>query len=141
MCIEELFYGAWVLVDGDESPCQVIGFGGQEVTCLYPHRVRHDVLLSDLRPLVLCSSVLSLFGFIRAKGENVWLRRAGDMRLTVGLRERHGSEECRRCAISGKIACWNEEVRYMHELQRWWNDRVYFPFGIQLDLLYDGGNG
>jgi len=138
MCIEELFVGAWVLADGDVEPCRVLGYDGAAVTCLCADGVRRRILLSDLRPFAVTSSVLRGFGFREAKGDNVWLMGAGDMRLTVGLRMRYGVEECRRCAIGGRIVCWNEEVRSVHELQRWWNERVYFPFGVSLDLVWHG---
>lgn len=130
MCIEELFVGAWVLYGG--GPVRVVSVGGERIGL----SGGADAVLSDVRPLPITSAVLCGFGFRQAKGDNVWLRNVGDMRLTVGLRVHHGVEECRRCAIGGRIVCWNEEIRYVHELQRWWIDRVYKPFGVFLELAY-----
>lgn len=130
---EEIIYGAWVRIKDDGSPVQVISFDEENVAVVGDGDIR-ATRIEDLRPLEIGSQLLEGFGFRRAKGDNVWMRQAGDMRLTVSLRMRFGVEECRRCAISGKIACWNEEIRFMHELQRWWNDRVYFVFDIPLEL-------
>lgn len=136
---EEMIYGAWVRMRDDVSgtPAMVVSFEDEAVdlACagdMYP------AALGDLEPLWLDSAMLEGFGFRRAKGDNVWFVTSGDMRLTVALRMRHGREECRRCAISGKIACWNEEIRFVHELQRWWNERVLFPFDIPLNLEWHG---
>lgn len=130
---EEIIYGAWVRIKDDGGPVQVISFDEENVAVVGDGDIR-ATRIEDLRPLEIGSQLLEGFGFRRAKGDNVWMRQAGDMRLTVALRMRHGKEECRRCAISGKIACWNEEIRSIHELQRWWNDRVYFVFDIPLEL-------
>lgn len=144
--IEELFVGALVTqVNKRGEPDKVVAlnsyldlpvvvqslggaFGGQPAASS----------LENVCPLQINEKLLRGFGFKKTKGDNVWLKQIGDMRLTIGLRWRAGVQICRRCAISGKIACWNEEIRYMHELQRWWNDRVYFPFDYPLDLKWQG---
>lgn len=141
--IEELSIGAWVqrfLIDEGytTSPLMVshIDIDGYVWAVGKDGEVKATV--SGFSPIPIDERILEGFGFVRTKGDDVWLKRAADMRLTVALRYRGGVQQCRRCAISGKIACWNEEIRYLHELQRWWNDRVLFPFGISLDMEWRG---
>lgn len=140
MRIEELIYGAWVLlkdeVGGDPVKVKDIVSDGT----LYVERggERIETTLDGIIPMPIDSVALQRFGFRTAKGDNVWMKQVGDMRLTIGLRHKHGVEQARRCAISGRIACWNEEIRFVHELQRWWNDRVYFVFDIPLCLRLHG---
>lgn len=140
--IEEMFAGAWVqqfsIGDGAVSlPLRVFGVNGDGSLMLETDGTEpFQCFLGKVYPMPIDERSLSGFGFVRTKGDNVWLRVVGDVRLTVALRMRGGVEECRRCAISGKIACWNEEIRYVHELQRWWNDRVLFPYNISLELRW-----
>ncbi len=138
--VEELFFGAWVNNKlGVINPTRVIGIGGSNTVSLDTEDyVGVPSLIQNVYPLQIDENLLRGFGFKKTKGDNVWLKQIGEMRLTIGLRWRAGVQICRRCAISGKIACWNEEIRYMHELQRWWNDRVYFPFDFPLDLKWHG---
>ena len=144
--IEELFMGALVAqVNRQGEPDKVIAlhsyldlpvvvqslggaFGGQPSASS----------LENVCPLQIDEKLLRGFGFRRTKGDNVWVKQIADMRLTIGLRWKAGVQIARRCAISGRITCWNEEIRYLHELQRWWNDRVYFPFDIPLELKWRG---
>lgn len=133
--VDELFVGAWVRTNdgagricgisgGDKLPVCIGGGVSEPVMCGY----------GDISPLHIDDKVLESFGFFRTKGENVWKTRVGDFSLTVGLRLRHGVMECRRCAFTGRTSNWNEEIRYVHELQRWWTDKVLIPFGVELDL-------
>lgn len=140
--IEELFYGAWVndnlkglepkIINGIEND----RFVSVKVDCFLTENMTRP--LEEVYPLQINEKLLRGFGFRKAKGDNVWLKQVADMRLTIGLRWKSGIQICRRCAISGRITCWNEEIRYLHELQRWWNDRVYFPFGVPLELEWKG---
>ena len=139
--IEELFSGALVgQIGGHQEPLTVVGLHTEleMPVLLQGSGDSFASRLENICPLQIDDKLLRGFGFRRAKGDNVWLKQMGDMRLTIGLRWRAGVQICRRCAISGKIACWNEEIRYLHELQRWWNDRVYFPFDIPLELKWRG---
>lgn len=142
--IEELFTGAWVQQFRVENnavtvPLLVFGVSKDGRILLETEGVEpFDGSLENVYPIPIDSRTLEGFGFVRTKGENVWLKVSEDMRITVALRLRGGVEECRRCAITGKIACWNEEIRYIHELQRWWNDRVLFPYNVSLDLTWRG---
>ena len=142
--IEELFAGAWVQqfkIEPGAVTLPMCVFGVWKNGRLWLDRddkEPFDTVIDKVYPIPVDSRMLEGFGFVKAKGDNVWLKCAGDMRLTVALRMRGGVEIPRRCAITGKIACWHEEIRYFHELQRWWNDRVFFPFGISLDLKWHG---
>lgn len=136
--VEELFLGAYVCVfrDGGVShPMRVTDIKGDGSIVLEDVG---GVRLGDVCPVQIDSRVMQGFRFHPTKGDNVWMKQRGDIRLTVALRWRGGVEECRRCAISGRTACWNEEIRYVHELQRWWNDRVYFPFDMDMELEWKG---
>ena len=143
--IDELSVGSWVQlfhVDRFSEPMRVTGiYGGGS---LYLELERHegepfDAMVSDVCPVMMDERSMRGFGFVRvAKGENVWMKSAGDIRLTVSLRYRNGVQECRRAAISGRFACWNEEIRYIHELQRWWTDKVLLPYGVALDMHWNG---
>ena len=141
--LEELFIGAWVrqwrkMPDCFSSPMYVCGLFSNgkmyldiDDNCGDPF----DADLKDTCPIPMDEDIMRGFGFVRvAKGENVWMKSVKDLRLTVSLRLRHGALECRRVAISGRFACWNEEIRYIHELQRWWTDKVLLPYGMELNL-------
>ena len=78
--------------------------------------------------------LLSSLGFVRSHKERVWYAGIDGIRLVVSLRQRHGEESCRRIAVSGKVSCWNEHVRYVHELQRWWVEKVHLPYGVGLSF-------
>lgn len=146
--IEELFLGAWVQlfevkneskskilpVHGIwwDGPLEIVEFGEKLGDWTF------ELSLDKVYPIPIDSRTLEGFGFVKTKGENVWKKVSEDMSITASLRLCGGVEECRRCAISGKIACWDEEIRYMHELQRLWNNRVLFPFNIPLDLTWRG---
>lgn len=141
--LEELFIGAWVrrlrrLPDGFSSPMYVCGLFSNGKMYLDVDENRGDPFDADLKelcPIPMDEDIMRGFGFAKAaKGDNVWMKAVGDLRLTVSLRQRHGAVECRRAAISGRFACWNEEIRYIHELQRWWTEKVLLPYGVELDL-------
>ncbi len=139
--VEELFVGALVSqLDRHQEPLKVAGLHikFELPVVLDDGRLLFSSLVENVCPLQINEKLLRGFGFRKAKGDNVWLKQVADMRLTIGLRWKAGVQIARRCAISGKVACWNEEIRYMHELQRWWNDRVYFPFDIPLELKWRG---
>ena len=139
--IEELFAGAWVRQFTNHfEPLVVVGLHTQMElpVMLQGEKEYFASSLENVCPLQINEKLLRGFGFRKAKGDNVWLKQVADMRLTIGLRWKAGVQIARRCAISGKITCWNEEIRYLHELQRWWNDRVYFPFDIPLELKWRG---
>ena len=142
--IDELFIGAWVkrlvpLSDGMFSrPLRVAGLfdnGSMYLDVEDNDGDPFDAELKDVFPVSIDEVVLRGFGFVRAaKGDNVWMSSFGGIRLTVSLRQRHGVYECRRAAITGKVTCWNEEIRYIHELQSWWRDKVLLPYGVELNL-------
>lgn len=140
MRIEELIYGGWVLLAGEVGgdPVRVRDIVSDGTLYVERDGERIETTLDGIIPLPIDSVILQRFGFREAKGDNVWMKQVSDMRLTIGLRHKHGVEQARRCAISGRIACWNEEIRFVHELQRWWNDRVYFVFDIPLRLSLHG---
>ncbi len=139
--IEELFAGAWVNDSfGGLEPKAISdifsdGYVAVDIKAFYDLSTRK---LDKIYPLQINEKLLRGFGFRKAKGDNVWLKQVADMRLTIGLRWKAGVQIARRCAISGRITCWNEEIRYLHELQRWWNDRVYFPYDVPLKLDWKG---
>lgn len=135
--IEELFVGAWVGIYDDgavSGPLRVTNIGDGTVVLNGGMQASLGILCA----VPIDEEVMRGFRFYPTKGDNVWMKQRGDIRLTVALRWRGGVQQCRRCAVSGRIACWNEEIRYVHELQRWWNDRVYFPFDMDLDLEWKG---
>lgn len=138
--VEELFFGAWVNNKlGVVNPTCVIGIDGSNTVSLDAEDyIGVPSLIDNVYPLQINEDLLRGFGFKKTKGDNVWVKHVADMRLTIGLRWKAGVQIARRCAISGKITCWNEEIRYMHELQRWWNDRVYFPYDVPLKLDWKG---
>lgn len=145
--IEELFVGAWVQrflpqANRFTEPLYVHGIyadGGLYLNVEGNPGDPLDSRVEEVCPIVMDERSMRGFGFVRvAKGENVWMRSFGDIRLTVSLRYRHGAQECRRAAISGRFACWNEEIRYVHELQRWWTDKVLLPYGVPMDLEWRG---
>lgn len=134
--LEELFVGAYVYTYPSE-----VGVVPMMVKGIYPDS---SVLLDDgvkytldvIAGVRICGNVLRHMGFVKARGEDVFLMMARDVRLTVSLRQRHGDVCCRRVAVTGRVTCWNEEIRYVHELQRWWIDRVLLSIGIPLPLVY-----
>jgi len=141
--IDELSVGSWVQVlheDRFSGPMRVTGLfdgGGMYIECVGHQGDPFDAKVSEVCPVMMDERSMRGFGFVRvAKGENVWMRSFGDIRLTVSLRYRNGVQECRRAAISGRFACWNEEIRYIHELQRWWTDKVLLPYGVELDMRW-----
>lgn len=140
--LEELFIGAWVKkYDSTEKrfscPMYVSGifWNGSLYVEPKPENEPFDAELSEVFPITMDEESLKGFGFVKVpRGDNVWMKAFGDIRLTISLRQKHGATECRRAALSGKFACWNEEIRYVHELQSWWRDKVFLPYGIALNL-------
>lgn len=95
-----------------------------------------DANVKDIYGVPINEVILHDFGFVPTKGDNVWLMKVRDFRLTVALKWQGGEQICRRAAISGRTNCWNEELLYVHELQRWWVDKVLLPFSVPLVLKY-----
>lgn len=138
----ELFIGAWVVRHLDDghysSPHRVYGIWENGDCSLLGGDAVERVSLGELGAIPINASTLLGFGFEKARGNDVYLLTVGAMRMTVSLRWKHGEQQCRRVALTGKTTCWNEEIRYVHELQRWWVDRVLLPFGIPLVLEWHG---
>lgn len=129
---EELSVGSW-LVYVDE-PCYVrLGLGGVSLSCGIDFSA---IDWSCVFGLPIDAVLLERFGFVRcSRGDNVWLLERLGVRLTVSLRMRGGRFECKRCALGGVVvSTWNEDIRYVHELQRWWVEKVLVRHGISLDL-------
>lgn len=147
--IDELFIGAWVRrfsTDGCtlSAPMRVCGLSArgrvQIETADDEDAMVINAPVEELCPVQMDEDSMRGFGFVRVpKGENVWMTSVRDIRLTVSLRQKFGRQECRRAAISGRFACWNEEIRYVHELQAWWRDKVLMPYGLELCLSWRGG--
>ena len=98
--------------------------------------------LNDVYGLPIDEKILEGFGFVEDTGRKVWIKMIGSIRLIVGLRDVYGKSECRRVSFGGGLVQgWNEEIRYVHEIQRWWVDKVLLPFGIKLNLEWKGDNG
>ena len=141
--IEEVFMGAYVHVlreGGVFSPPVYVAGVNHVGSLLLDSSDSDEIMVSVLKniyALPIDEGVLKGFGFVRARGESVWLRMFGTMRLTVSLRQHHGEVVCKRVAVTGGTVCWNEEIRYVHELQRWWVDKVLLPFGVPLVLDWD----
>ena len=142
--------GAWVQrfipsIEGFSEPLYVYGLydgGSLNLNVAGNPGDALDARVEEICPIPMDEHSMRGFGFVRvAKGENVWMKSVGDIRLTVSLRFSHGTQECRRAAISGRFACWNEEIRYVHELQSWWRDKVLLPYGVELDLEWRGDEG
>lgn len=137
---EELFIGAWVQewpqVPQDFCPMKVKEIYSLGETVLDASGEIVKASLDDLRGLPVNEETMRGFGFSEARG--VWVKIIDDLRLTLSLRPMRGGLPCRRVAISGRFACWNEEIRYIHELQRWWVDKVLLPYGIELELEWRG---
>lgn len=135
--LEELFVGAYVCVypcEGDVVPMRVCGiYPDGSILLDSGEKCRLDVISG----VKIGGNVLRHMGFVKARGEDVFLMMARDVRLTVSLRQRHGDVCCRRVAVTGRVTCWNEEIRYVHELQRWWIDRVLLSVGVPLDISYN----
>lgn len=145
--IEELFAGAWVRRWVDvpmvlSSPMFVyalFGDGGLYLDVDGNDGDPFEAMIDEVCPITMDEDSLRGFGFVRVpRGDNVWMMSVGDIRLTISLRQIHGHQQCRRAAISGRFACWNEEIRYIHELQSWWRDRVLLPYGVELPLKWNG---
>lgn len=132
---DELSVGFWVCYSG-EPCCFVVRLGGVYLRFLDGRELPYvDIDVSLLSGWLIDDVVLRRFGFVPAKGENVWLLCVGDVRLTVSLRLRGGRFQCRRCALGGCVTgTWNEDIRFVHELQRWWVDKVLVHRGLSLDL-------
>lgn len=133
---EELFIGAWVNVpDTDKPSCVIaIDFNGK-FYCQAIDGLTSMCNLEDLRGVPINAFSLENFGFALGRN-NVWFMEFADVRLTASLREMRGGLPCRRVAVSGRYNCWNEEIRYVHELQRWWADKILLPYGMRLDLTW-----
>lgn len=146
LSLEELFIGAWLRYYMDmpnrySEPMYVFSLYQSGSVYLATRSDGYDAVSADLAnvaPIAINEAVLRGFGFEKAKGNDVFLKVIGDMRMTVSLRWKHGEQQCKRVALTGKTTCWNEEIRYVHELQRWWTDRVLLPFGIPLVLEWRG---
>lgn len=139
--LEEVFIGACVRVFQSSSsvlsPLRVIGINSGGLLTLKP-------LFVDVGDSVITSSVDAVYGvpidadllrrlgFVEAYRDNVWFYLVGGIRLTASLRQRHGAVECRRVAMTGDVCCWNEDIRYLHELQRWWTDKALLVCGTRL---------
>lgn len=123
-----------------DGPWVVVGIGGDGVLSLEP-LCGGDVVcchVGSVYGIPLEGDLLYSLGFRRAwkerAGDRVWYGLCGGVRLTVSLRQRHGQEFCRRVALGGRVSCWHEGLLCLHELQRWWVDRVLLPYGIPLVL-------
>lgn len=142
--IEELFIGAWVqeriaVANRLAPPMYVSGVfeGGDMYLDIEGNEGDPlDANVQDIFGLPINEKVLRSFGFVPTKGDNVWLMKVRDFRLTVALKWQNGEQIARRVAISGRTNCWNEELRCIHELQRWWVDKVLLPFSVPLLLSY-----
>ena len=143
--LEELFIGAWVKRFIPEQkrftcPMYISGLFWNDTMYLEtnPEYEPIDAELKEIYPITMDEESLRGFGFVKVpRGENVWMKSVKDIRLTISLRQKHGALECRRAAISGRFACWNEEIRYIHELQSWWRDKVLLPYGLALNLEWN----
>lgn len=134
--IDELFVGAWVRKDIVASaPVMVCGLRDDGKVSISGGE---DVALLDVCPVQIDEISLRGFGFEKVRGNDVYMKSIGDIRMTVSLRWKHGIQECKRVALTGRVSCWNEEIRYMHELQRWWTDRVLLPYDTPLILKWVG---
>lgn len=143
--VEELFVGAWVqerlFTDRFSPPMFVYAVWRNGDLYLNIDENEGDPFethADNIYGLPLDDGVLEGFGFRKSRDENVWRKDIADVHLTVSLRWRHGAQECRRVAIGGRFTCWNEEIRCVHELQRWWNEKMLLPHGMALDLRWVG---
>lgn len=142
--IEELFIGAWVqeripIAKRLAPPMYVSGvFEGGDMYLNIEENEGDpfEANVQDIFGLPINENVLRSFGFVPTKGDNVWLMKVRDFRLTIALKWQGGEQIARRAAISGRTNCWNEELRCIHELQRWWVDKVLLPFSVPLTLSY-----
>lgn len=132
--IDELFVGAWV--QSSVSPMKVYGvLADGDVILDSGSGLPVKACIDEVSGLCICDEVLGRFGFVRSrKDDNVWVLRAGDFKLTCSMKWRHGVRECRRVSFVGCASNWNEDIRYVHELQRWWTDKVKVPYGVRLEL-------
>ena len=137
--LKELFIGAWVQWPAEASAPWSVDYLDGEGSVGFGHGKYCKV--EELLGLPINADVLRHFGFTQGRGD-VWVMEFGDIRLTVSVRPMRGGLPCRRVAISGRFSCWNEEIRHVHELQRWWVDKVLLPYGLSLDLKWKGnGHG
>lgn len=148
--LEEVFVGAWVhqyraIPKQFSPPMKVTGVFGDGDLYLEVSPEQGDPFdgsLSDTFGLPIDDEVLEGFGFVEDTGRKVWIKMIGTIRLIVGLKEVYGRTECRRVSFGGGLVQgWNEEIRCVHEMQRWWVDKVLLPFGIPLDLEWKGVEG
>lgn len=148
--LEEVFVGAWVHQYNAASerftpPMKVAGVFGCGDLHLEIDKEQGDPFegtLEDTFGLPIDDRVLEGFGFVEDTGRKVWIKKIGSVRLIVGLKEEHGRVVCRRVSFGGGLVQgWNEEIRYVHEIQRWWVDKVLLSFGISLDLEWKGADG
>lgn len=136
MRIEEMFVGAYVMEyprEGAMVPMRVSGICPGGIVMLGDASSSMDVVSA----IPIDGDLLRGMGFARAYATDVWVMMVRDIRLTVSLRQRHGAVNCRRVAVTGRVTCWSEDIRYLHELQRWWVDRVLLPYGVPLDLEWN----
>ena len=141
--VEELFLGMWVQ-QWHEIPCrfsppmQVTGIFGDGDMYLEIDKEQGDPFegnLSDTFGLPIEPKMLELFGF-KSEGKGVYILTVrDDVKVIVKVRDRYGKMECWRVSFGGgKVQGWNEDIRYFHELQRWFFDKVTLPWGIGLEL-------
>lgn len=135
--IEEVFVGMWVC--RHDEPYLVKCITHEKLMLESLVGKTSEVRLRDVQPLDINENVLSSFGFVEDTGRKVWIKKIGDIRLIVGLKQVYGNVQCRRVSFGGGLVSgWNEEIRYVHELQRWWVDKVLLPYGAELKLEWYG---
>lgn len=141
--IEEIFFGMHVMHCG--VPSVVMGMCGDlsrnGVVFLGEECAKAN--LSDISPMPIDESSLKHFGFTTDDGK-VWKKRVcDDVTIIVKIRVLYGRSECWRVSFGGGLVTgWNEDIRSVHELQRWFNDKVTFHYGITLELEWrDNGKG
>lgn len=143
--LEELFLGMWVRqwheIPGKYSPpMKVVGIFGDGDMYLEIDKEQGDPFdgnLSDTVALPIDAETLEGFGFEQENSKDVWTYKVrDDIKLIVKLREKFGKTECWRVSFGGgKVQGWNEDIRYFHELQRWFIDKITLPWGIPLELV------
>lgn len=140
LTIGELFVGAWVQTPVPAS-MKVCGLWGDGDIALDDGDYAVSASVDDVSGLSINEDVLSGFGFFRSRRDkDVWVLQVGDFKLTCSLRWKYGVQECRRCSFVGRASNWNEDIRYVHELQRWWTDKVTIPYGVVLELKMKKGH-
>lgn len=138
--IEELFVGAWVQTVVS-SKMKVYGvWADGEILLDMPGGEPVKACIDDVCGMRINEDVLEGFGFSRSrKDKDVWVLCVDTFKLTCSMKWKHGVQECRRCSFVGRASNWNEDIRYVHELQRWWTDKVTIAYGVSLDLNLKGG--